>query len=488
MVGSRGYDSTEVDGKFNVATALRQPGSSFKPFIYAAAFEQGFTDQTVIFDLPIQFSTSCPANNYTTTSNGSCYSPDNYDGKFMGPMTLRNALGGSRNIPAVQMMYLVGPAESIRFARTLGINSLQDVSRYGLTLVLGGGEVSLLDMTSAYGVFANDGVKVDSTAINRIEDSTGRVIYEHKPVGSQVMSSDAARRLSSVLSDNVARAPLFGSNSALNFGSDRPVAAKSGTTNSNKDAWMVGYTPDVAIGVWTGNNDNTPMKKGSIISAPTWREVMNTALGLYGYSAFPQPLPIASSTKPVLRGKWWGNEVAYVDSISGKRATEFTPNETLQEIVLTEPHSILHWVRRGDPTGPVPSDPSSDSQYSRWEAAVRGWVANNPSAVPATPPIPTGTDDVHKPEYQPNVSITETSIQNNAGENQLLVKFNASDNDLKMIRIIVNGNILAELPAASNQATVTLPDDIIGTGSADLTVEAIDNVWNRGNAKQRVTL
>jgi 1A family penicillin-binding protein len=490
MVGSRGYEDPDIDGKFNVTTAARQPGSSFKPFIYAKAFEMGYTDQTVLFDVPIQFSTTCPANNFTTTANGNCYSPDNYDDAYVGPINLRNALGGSRNVPAVQLMYLVGPQNAVRFARSLGVNTLTNENRYGLTLVLGGGEATLLDMTSSYAVFANDGIKHDTHAISKITDRNGSVIFERTPqAGTAVVSADAARRLNSVLSDNAARASLFGSNSQLFFGADRPVAAKTGTTNNNKDAWLIGYTPDIAIGVWSGNNDNTPMKKGSIISAPAWRDTMNVALGIYGYTPFNAPQAIPLSTKPALRGIWWGNESVFVDTISGKRATEHTPDETKKEIVVSEPHNILHWVSRSDPTGPVPASPSSDSQYARWESAFQSYLAARPNLIPASGTIPTEYDDIHSPEKSPTITITESSLSSGPDQ-QLSVAWSARDTDLALVRIIVNGNQLAEIPAPDSTfvgtTTVTLPTTLVDSPTITLAVIAVDSVYNKGEDTVRV--
>ena len=161
MVGSRDYTDLNIDGQYNVTLAKRQPGSSFKPIVYARAFEKGFRPETVLFDVPTQFSPSCGA--FSRESTGDCYAPDNYDGKFVGPISLRNALGQSRNIPAVQLLYLVGVGDALQKAKQLGITTLdKNLSRYGLTLVHEGGKTTLLEMTSVYGVFANDGREEDS--------------------------------------------------------------------------------------------------------------------------------------------------------------------------------------------------------------------------------------------------------------------------------------------------------------------------------------
>src|SRR6185503_18043317 len=161
MVGSRDYFDKAIDGNYNVATAARQPGSSFKPFIYATAFNKGFTPDTVLFDLPTEFQSTCDAYGKALPghSQANCYKPDNFDGGFRGPMKLRDALGQSINVVAVKLFYLVGLRDALRLAEEMGISTLTDISRYGLTLVIGGGEVTLLDMTSAFGVFANEGVR-----------------------------------------------------------------------------------------------------------------------------------------------------------------------------------------------------------------------------------------------------------------------------------------------------------------------------------------
>jgi membrane peptidoglycan carboxypeptidase len=387
-------------------------------------------------------------------------------------------------------MYLVGTSDAIRLARSMGVSTLKNDGSYGLTLVLGGGEATLLDMTSSYGVFANDGKRVEPTAILKVTDSTGKELFNYTPVESQVLEADAARRINSVLSDNAARSSLFGANSLLNI-SGRPAAVKTGTTNNNKDAWMIGYNSNVVIGVWSGNNDNTPMKKGSIISGSTWRDTMNTALGLYGYTPFAAPNGIGLSTKPVLRGKWWGNESVMIDKISGKKATEYTPTETLDEIVQSNPHNILYWINKNDPTGPAPLIPSSDSQYERWEAGFQKWLTNNPGIIPATKPVPNGSDDVHTPENSPKVEISSANLQMNSasGVYELSLEFSVRDKDLNQINIVVDGDTLETLPSTATVAKISLPTDAT-TGKTTLTVgvEGVDMVYNKGSAETSVAI
>jgi len=207
MVGSRDYFDTSIQGNFNIALASRQPGSSFKPFAYAEALIKGYTPDTVVFDVPTQFSTACSADNFSTTPP--CYSPGNYDGKFRGPMTFKNALAQSINVPPVKVLYLAGLQDTLKLAKSMGITTLGDPSRYGLTLVLGGGEVTLLDMVGAYGTFATNGTHYEPTAILKIQDDKGNVIEDNtQQTGTQILPISVAESINDMLSDPVAKAPL----------------------------------------------------------------------------------------------------------------------------------------------------------------------------------------------------------------------------------------------------------------------------------------
>lgn len=350
MVGSRDYFDEAIDGNFNITTAERQPGSSFKPFIYAEAFNKGYRPETVVFDVPTEFSTTC-------SSGGECYNPANYDGGYRGPMSLRDALAQSINIPAIKMLYLAGIRDSLELARAMGISTLTNANQYGLTLVLGGGEVTPIDMASAYGVFATEGVKHTTTGILKVQDKSGKVLEEYKDENTRVLPEETTRLISSVLSDNNARAPIFGSNSYLNFPGMNNIAVKTGTTNDYRDAWIVGYTPGISIAAWVGNNDNRPIQKkaAGFIVAPMWNEIMRKAIELYPAQNFNQPAPIDPNLKPVIRGIWSGS-----DGLG---------NQTNQGI-----HSILYWVDKSNPLGGQPQNPYADPQFAMWESSVQAWV------------------------------------------------------------------------------------------------------------------
>ena len=345
MVGSRDYFDTTIEGNFNVTTSHRQPGSAFKPFVYATLFAKGYTPETVLFDVPTQFSTKCAVSDFT--SENECYSPANYDDKFRGPLTIRNALAQSINVPAVKALYLAGIKNSIKTARAVGIESLEDSDRYGLTLVLGGGEVSLLDMTSAYSVFANDGIRNPYVSILRVENSSEEVIDAHNPYPTRVISEDVSRKITNILSDEVARAPLYGPGSAVNI-PGYEIAVKTGTTNDYRDAWIFGYTPNLVVGAWAGNNDNSPMVKkvSGLVVAPVWRALLDKILPDFQKENFPFPESQETGLKPMLSGQVAG------------------------------PHSILYWVDKDNPRGPVPSNPEQDPQFKYWEYGVSAWLGS----------------------------------------------------------------------------------------------------------------
>ncbi|HSX19155.1 MAG TPA: penicillin-binding protein 1C [Candidatus Saccharimonadales bacterium] len=272
MVGSKDFFDTKADGNVNVTVALRQPGSSIKPLNYATALEHKLiTPATVVMDVP------------TTFSGGpKPYSPVNYDGKFHGPVQVRYALGNSLNIPAVKVLALNGLPAFLDQAKAMGINSFSDPSRYGLSLTLGGGEVKMTEMAVAFGVFADEGLRVETTPVLKVEDAKGNVIEEYKPkVGARVLSPETSFLISSILSDNTARTMEFGSASELVV-KGKNVAVKTGTTDDKRDNWTIGYTPSYLVATWVGNNDNTPMNQylasGITGAAPIWNQIMTFML------------------------------------------------------------------------------------------------------------------------------------------------------------------------------------------------------------------
>jgi 1A family penicillin-binding protein len=347
MLGSADFDDAEIDGQVNVSLRPRQPGSSIKPVNYVTAFEKGWTPATLVWDMKVEY----------TDAQGRPWSPRNYDGEERGPVLVREALARSLNIPAVKTLEFVGIPAMLDTAHRLGIASL-DRTDYGLSLTLGGGDVTLLEMAGAYAAFANGGKRVPPVAILRIEDSAGGIIEEYQaPPGEQVISAQHAYLITDILADNRARAPSFGQNNPLVL--SRPAAAKTGTTDDWRDAWTVGYTPELVAGVWVGNADNTPMNNvsGARGAAPIWQAFVEQALAGRPVTQFSRPegieefeisadsgaLPSEATPPDRLRREIFAagqgplgpehdfHQFVSIDVTTGGLATEFCPPEAVEE-------------------------------------------------------------------------------------------------------------------------------------------------------------
>lgn len=397
MLGSADYWNDGIDGRFNVAVdGRRQPGSSFKPFTYLTAFSQGFAPATMVLDVRTGFE----------TDSGAYYVPENYDRQFHGPVSLRIALARSYNVPAVRVMSWVGVDSVIRTAHRLGINTLDlGSSFYGLALTLGGGEVSLLDMTYAYGVMANNGVmagqpvldtkqrtgfrELNPVSILRIDDANGQTLELCGPNGRSrcefsrpqtqaVLSPELAYLITDVLSDEEARVGAFGSPNPLELG--QPAGAKTGTTNDFVDNWTLGFTPQIVAGVWVGNSDSSPMENvtGLTGAAPIWHAVMKYATRDLPATGWDRPpgiieqrvcypsglLPtehcpsqvdevFVTGTEPVALDNIW--QVFQINRETGRLATVYTPPELVDERVFEIlPPEAADWVREAG----IPQPPS----------------------------------------------------------------------------------------------------------------------------------
>ncbi len=298
MVGSKNFSATDYDGQVNVTTSLRQPGSSIKPITYVTALMKGYTPATLLMDVPTTF----PGG-----ASNPDYKPTNYDGKFRGPVQMRYALANSVNIPAVKMLAMVGIKDMLTTAYNLGITSLpptqETLNRVGLSVTLGGGEVKLLEITGAYGAFMNGGYRIDPVAILKVEDSSGKVLEESKPQkGKRVLTAEQAFLINDMLSDNNARKDVFGLNSLLNIAN---VAVKTGTTNDRRDNWTIGGNANAIVGVWVGNNDNSPMTQvasGVTGASPIWRRIILSALQNRPSVKFTAPSGVISASVDVVSG------------------------------------------------------------------------------------------------------------------------------------------------------------------------------------------
>jgi membrane peptidoglycan carboxypeptidase len=374
MVGSVNFCDPEIDGQVNVTLAQRQPGSTMKPFTYSSAMEHGWTASSIIWDTNV--SIDIPGSGV--------YTPENYDNRQHGPVHVRDALANSYNIPAIQTMRFIGVDSLLELMHRFGVNSLnRDPSEYGLSLTLGGGDVTLIELTNAYAVFARNGTYVPTTGIRCVVDSDGNILYEYQdgcPRGNEtgetryavaaprtVLDSRVAYVINDILSDNVARSPAMGSNSPLN--TNFTTAVKTGTTNDFRDNWTVGYTPDLAIGVWSGNSNNDPMNNISGLqgAAPIWRDTMHAlySFGIFPNSSFTQPSGLyredvcrASSLRDpatscgAFRSEWFFDGGVLIPNAQGQlvppplpppaqqQSSEFGPQ--LEEV---QPGIILTYVR-----------------------------------------------------------------------------------------------------------------------------------------------
>ncbi len=462
MAGSLDYFNKDIDGNVNVAVRHRSPGSSLKPFVYAAAWQKGYTPQTLLVDAATDF--------------GQGYQPENYDGQQRGPVSMRSALANSMNIPAVKALYLAGLKNATDLAQSVGMTSLNDPERYGLSLVLGGGEVRLLDEVSAYGVLANDGVRHPHRAILKIEDGQETLFDAaeegEQPGGEQIISPQLARLVTDVIADNAARSLTFGSRSPLQLG-QRPVAAKTGTTQDYRDGWTLGYTPSLAAGVWTGNNDNSPMGESSPgvrTAAPIWHDFMASALEGTPIEQFAEPEPITGIRHSILRGELaevkgkWEKETGLVYALD-------CPVNIGQPTTFKELHSILFYVRRDNPSGPPPAHAESDPQFKRWEEGVVVWRdqhneknKDNPDQPRYTRSLPTPTCDMANLEDLPKITITEpnTSILRDS-PTTVRVEID-SPKPLKEVRFLFDGKEIAKMEGDKNSygTTLSFPEDFSG--------------------------
>ncbi len=482
LIGSKNYS----EDQFNVATSPnRQPGSSFKPFAYAAAFRKGYNPETILFDLETSFGEFGPVGEEKE------YKPNNYDLKFRGPISMRDSLAQSINLPSVKTLYLAGVNNTISLAQDMGITTLKDRGRYSLSLVLGGGEVKLIDETAAYGVFASEGIRHPISLILRIEDNKKNILeeYENNPI--QVLDKQIARQINNILSDETARIPMFGTNSKL-YLPEIPAAAKTGTTQDYTDGWTIGYTPSLSVGVWAGNNDFTEkMKRGAAglyVASPIWNEFVTKAYNIKKDSGntifsdekniienefflpkeielFTPPETTPTSTVPMVNGELAYQNIVKIDRISNKIATELTPPELIIEKIYEETHSILYYLNKEDP------------QFNNWESAIEEWKMDEKKP-------PTEYDDVHTIENQPIVKIISPTNNSYINSSNLTIKAQANAKlSIKQVDFFMNNQLIVTDKTYPYSITFNPLPYLTSQIKQIIKVRAYDNVLNNQEDK-----
>lgn len=481
MVGSKDYSATEASGlKFNVVTqGLRQPGSAIKPIIYAAAFKKGYTPAALLIDVETHFPGGEGKPDYV---------PKNYDNKFRGPIQVRFALANSINVAAVKIQAMVGTKDALATAYDMGLTTLKPTDdtlrRLGLSMTLGGGEVKLLDLTSAFGVFATGGIRHEPVSILKVQDSHGKVLFENKPtLGQRVLTPEVSFLISHILLDNEARKEIFGPNSWLVV-PGKTVSVKTGTTDDKRDNWTVGYTPGFVVGVWVGNNDNSSMHpslaSGVTGAAPIWNRIMRTVLK----DKADEPLAVPS-----------GIVNSQIDAYSGGLPKDGQPTRNEYFISGTEPTTISPIYQRlkisknnGKLANPVEialgqyeekdfivlqeQDPVSTDGKNRWQEAIDAWLAGN--ADPKYhPPKETSSDKLNEVA----VKIKNPSDHAQINDNDVLVEAEAvSSGEIIKLEVLVDGSLKRSISTNKFSERVNMEN-----GAHAIKVKAQDS---RGNASE----
>lgn len=443
MVGSKDYNDSSISGQFNVVVdGLRQPGSSIKPVTYLAMLQKGYTPASILADVPTVF---------TPHENAQKYEPNNYDGKFRGPVNLRNSLGSSLNIPAVKSLAIVGIEDFLSLSYDMGFPTLEptpeNMKRFGLAVTLGGAEVHMIDTVTAYSAFANGGQKVEPVAILKVEDQQGKTLFEHKPViGRQVITKEEAFLINNMLSDNNARSIAFGTNSLLNVSPN--VAVKTGTTNDRRDNWAIGWSQDIIVGTWVGNSDNSPMKSvtsGVSGATPIWRKVIQEFLKTEKYNdpAWDMPEGIEKIAVDAVSGYPAHDDFPSREEYVIKGTVPSLPDPIHQKIKLCKGENKLATDARiaandFDEREFVilkEEDPFSTDGVNRWQQAIDAWINGQEDGKYKIPTEYCGD------QREVFVRLSEPENEKNYSDTKIKIKVEAESPDgIEKIEIYVNNS------------------------------------------------
>jgi len=480
MVGSRDYFKDDFDGKFNVITqGLRQPGSSIKPVTYLAGFKQGYSPATMIMDVRTAFPVAGQKD----------YIPVNYDGNYNGPMQARYALASSINITAVKMLSMVGIKNMLSLANEMGISTLaptkENLSKFGFSVTLGGGDVIPLELAIAYTSFANGGIKKEPVAILKVEDKDGRVLLERKGVEEKrILTTGEAFLINDILSDNNARALTFGLNSGLVV-PGRKVAVKTGTTNDSRDNWAIGWTPNILVAAWVGNNDNSSMTtvaSGISGATPIWRKIMIRSIDSLGYEEFSIPNDVTKIE---------------VDKFSGYRSHDGFPAREEYFIKGREPnqndpiHLKLKVCSSGGLATPPQvaggdyeekefiafkeEDPVSTDGKNRWQEGILAWISerDDPKYHPPS--------DYCKEGGTIEVAIESPANRSTVGNNFPIEAKTTSINKVIEVKVYVDDKEVNVLTSKPYEFDINLDD-----GTYVVKVVAKDTEGNTGERETEI--
>ncbi len=479
MAGSVDYfagkqENGKLDGQVNVMTSYRQPGSSFKPIAYTKAFEKGIPPSTILFDVKTNFG-----------GVSQDYIPSNFSKSFAGPIDIRHALQQSLNIPAIKAFYLAKPEDVATLANKLGYSNFEQGKDYGLATAIGAREVKGIEHLGAFATFANNGVNMGIKTILKIEDSSGKVLYEKEDEGTRVVDENAAKTITNVLSDNNSR--TWG-RTELTISDGRPVAAKTGTSNKNigtssltNNTWTVGYTPSLAAVAWAGNSDGSVgnYRAESLYNAsPIWKGFMERATASTEKEQFDAPKPIESS-KSMLRGKMDEETKITICKPSKLIATENCPESMREEKTFREVHTILYYIDRDNPSGDSPKNPEKDPQFRKWEDAVKEWAKEKGYEEEA----PTENDKDHEKDQWPEIEIKSPSDNAEVSSDSFSVTVNI-DAPRKINRVVyyINGIEVGTSKKSPWGGNIKLPQGT-GIGFQKLKALVFDDVENSASSE-----
>lgn len=506
MLGSPDYFDAYIDGAVNATVATRQPGSSIKPITYAATFDPEFPDPLTPGSMVVDVRTAF------ITREGDPYVPQNYDQEFHGPVLLRQALASSYNLVAVKVLDYVGLERMLALARAMGITTFDRSEQWGLALTLGGGEVRLLELTAAYGAFANGGFRVEPATILRVEDSEGHTLYRHEPQSARrVLDARVAYLITDILSDEFARMSAFGEGSPLRL--TRPAAVKTGTSSDWRDNWTIGYTPQLVTGVWVGNADNEPMYHVSGITgaAPIWHDFMEEVLRGKPVIGFDEPpglvrqeicadsgllpsvtasevtLPAGAATsiscprtitelfiegtEPKNYDNW--HVRVRIDNLNGLLAGSACPEQyvVVRDYTLYPPEA-QEWARqKGIPQPPVTYSPLCPPENGL--VALRNFTAGPPDRLHS--PDPSRQSEGCLILSSPDQSATYRIVKSMPLAHQKIkvALYAACNTQLKTVTMLVDGEPFADLTAPPFEAFWTL-----SPGSHSFSAIALDGSGN----------